>query len=206
MPSSLRTSRRYVQSAETQRIRVRLRACLSFYSKGGLWRAFAAMRLARRPVATSRRPARSRCRPPQWLSQPKLRSTTSAAPARRSPSDPGSSRRRGGRMPCRLHHCWQRSAVKAPSKRARRRLGHVCLPASSAGSVSRSCTLAGTTASARTWPWALNNHLTRKRSRCQPNRGNPNRCQHLTHGHICPPLRPARRNSCLHMRQTGTEG
>ena len=40
--------------------------------------ALAAMRLAMqasRPVATSRRPARSRWRPAQWLSQPKVRLT-----------------------------------------------------------------------------------------------------------------------------------
>lgn len=49
------------------------------WSQAGLLGAVTAMRQAtqaRRPVATSRRPARSRCRSSQWLSQPKVRSTT----------------------------------------------------------------------------------------------------------------------------------
>jgi hypothetical protein len=48
----------------------------------------------------------------------------------------------------------QRSAVKPPSKIATRRLGQCVLPPSSAGSVSRSCTEAGTVAIASQTPSA----------------------------------------------------
>src|SRR3954469_13175247 len=51
-------------------------------------------------------------------------------------------------MPCRFDHSWQRAAVKAPSRIASRKLGHAALPGSRASSVSRSCTEAGTTATA----------------------------------------------------------
>src|SRR4051812_10796454 len=57
-------------------------------------------------------------------------------------------------MPCRFDHSWQRAAVKAPSRIASRKLGHAALPASRAASVSRSCTEAGTTATASQVPSA----------------------------------------------------
>src|SRR4051794_11981609 len=57
-------------------------------------------------------------------------------------------------MPCRFDHSWQRAAVKAPSRIPSRKLGHAALPGSRASSVSRSCTEAGTTATASQVPSA----------------------------------------------------
>src|SRR3954470_21485976 len=70
---------------------------------------------ARRAAETSSRPARSRARPPQWDSQPKLRSTTHRRASTTKPLAAGSRATTRWRMPWRFDHSRQRSAANAPS-------------------------------------------------------------------------------------------
>src|SRR3954454_23556182 len=109
---------------------------------------------ARRAAETSSRPARSRARPPQRDSQPKLRSTTQRRASTTKPLAAGSRVTTRWRMPCTFDHSRQRSAANAPSWTPSRREGQRTLPVSSASSVSRSCTEAGTTATASQVPSA----------------------------------------------------
>src|SRR3954465_3754299 len=109
---------------------------------------------ARRAAETSSRPARSLARPPQWDSQPKLLSTTQRRASTTKPSACGSRATTRWRIPWTFDHSRQRSAANAPSWTPSRRVGQRALPASSASGVSRSCTEAGTTATASQCPSA----------------------------------------------------
>src|SRR4051812_34640366 len=109
---------------------------------------------ARRAAETSSRPPRSLARPPQWDSQPKVRSTTQRRASTTKPLAAGSRETTRWRMPCRFDHSRQRSAANAPSYTPSRKVGQRALPASSASGVSRSCTEAGTTAPGSQWPSA----------------------------------------------------
>jgi len=109
---------------------------------------------AMRAAETSRRPARSRSKPPQCASQPKLPSTTQRRSSTTTLFCSGSRSTAWWRMPYPFDHSRQRSATKAPSRMASRRLGHCALPSSRVGSVSRAWAEAGTTAMASQVPSA----------------------------------------------------
>ena len=110
---------------------------------------------ARRAAGTRSRPARSLARPPRWDSQPKLRSTTQRQASTTKPLADGSRATTRWRMPCRFDHAAaalgrERAVVDAPPAA----WASGPRPASSASGVSRSCSEAGTTATASRWPSA----------------------------------------------------
>src|SRR3954452_21221805 len=70
---------------------------------------------ARGAAETSGRPPRSLTRPPQWDSQPKLRSTTQRRASTTKPFAAGWRATTRWRMPWRFDHSRQRSAANAPS-------------------------------------------------------------------------------------------